>query len=98
MLGPTSPVLRDALSGQSLLTLLALVGTKRLDVESLCGRTKLAPAAFGEFLVWFQREHLVDVVSSLDGDGVEEIGELTEMGEEVPLGLLESTCELPELR
>ncbi len=97
-IGPVDSASSDTLSGQSLLTLLALVGTKRMDVESLRGRTKLTPYAFGNLLGWLQREYLVDVVSSLDGDEVAEKVELTEKGEQVLVGLLESTCELPEFR
>ena len=88
----------DVASGQSLVALLALVGSKRLDVEALRARTKLTPAAFGTLLGWLQREYLVDVVSNLGGDVVEEKVELTEKGETVLIGLLERTCELPELR
>ena len=85
------------LSGQSLVTLLALVGARRLNVEALRERTKLNPSAFGSLLGWLQREYLVDVVSALDGDHVEEKVELTEQGEAVLVSMLEKTCELPEL-
>ena len=73
----------DILSGQSLLALLALVGTKRMDVEVLRKRTKLTTFAFGNLLGWMQREYLVEVISSLEGDQVEEKVQLTEKGEEV---------------
>jgi hypothetical protein len=86
------------LSGQSLVALLALVGTKRMDVEALRGRTRLTPFAFGSLLGWLQREYLVDVVSSLNGDLVEEGVQLTEKGELVLVSMLEQTCELPEFR
>ena len=89
---------RDVVSGQSLVALLALVGTKRMDVAALRAKTKLAPAAFGRLLQWLQREYLVDVVSTLVGGRMEERVALTERGESVLVGLLERTCELPELR
>ena len=67
-------------------------------MEVLRGRTKLKPAAFGSLLSWLQREYLVDVVSCLAGDKVQERVELTERGENLLLGILERTCELPEFR
>jgi hypothetical protein len=96
--GPRNAVPRDVLSGQSLVTLLALVGTKRMDVESLRERTKLTPFAFDNLLGWLQQEYLVDVITSLEGDHVNESVALTEKGEAVLVSILESTCELPELR
>lgn len=85
------------LSDQSLAALLALVGSRRMSVEALRGRMKLKPYAFGSLLRWLQREYLVDVVSTLQGDRVEEKVELTDRGEAVLVGMLEKTCELPEL-
>jgi DNA-binding MarR family transcriptional regulator len=96
--GPRNPVPWDAWSGQSLVTLLALVGTKRMDVEALRERTKLTPTAFENLLAWLQREYLVDVVTSLVGKKVKEIVALTDKGESALVSMLESTCELPELR
>jgi len=96
--GPRNSVPWDVMSGQSLATLLALVGTKRMRVEALRERTKLTPPAFGNLLGWLQQEYLVDVVSSLEGKDVEEKVELTEKGEAVLVSMLEKTCELPELR
>ena len=69
-----------------------------MDVAALRAKTNLAPAAFGGLLGWLQREYLVDVVSTLEGARVEEKLALTERGEAVLVGLLERTCELPELR
>lgn len=97
-IGPANASPRDIMPGQTLVALLALVGTRRMDVEVLRNRTKLAPVAFGNLLAWLQREYLVDVVSALDGEQVEERIELTENGESVLLSMLEKTCELPELR
>lgn len=97
-LGPTRAFPRDLLPGQSLVTLLALVGSKKLGVETLREKTRLSPAAFEDLLGWLQREYLVDVVSNLAGDRKEESVGLTEKGEAVLIGLLENTCELPELR
>ena len=97
-LGSGESISRDVTSGQGLMTLLALVGTKRMDTEALRAKTKLAPYAFRGLLGWLQREYLVDVVSGLEGDQVEERVELTEKGEAILVGLLESTCELPDFR
>jgi len=97
-IGLSAAVPWDFKSGQSLLALLALVGAKRMDVEAFRGRTKLAPFAFGNLLAWLQREYLVDIVSTLEGDRLEEKVALTEKGEAVLVSMLEKTCELPELR
>jgi len=97
-IGPRNAVPWDVMSGQSLVTLLALVGTKRMDVESLQERTKLTPLAFENLLGWLQREYLVDVITSLEGNEVKENVALTEKGEAALVSILESTCELPELR
>lgn len=96
--GPASPAPWGYLSGQGLVALLSLVGTKKAEVEVLRDRTKLKPAAFRSLLNWLQREYLVDVVSCLAGDEVQERVELTERGEKILMGILERTCELPELR
>ena len=97
-IGPAEEVPQDVVSGQSLVALLALVGTKRMDVAALRARMKLAPAAFESLLGWLQREYLVDVVSTLAGGRIREEVVITESGEAVLVGLLERTCELPELR
>jgi len=97
-IGPRNSVPWSTLSGQSLVTLLALVGTKRMDVEALREKTKLAPLPFDSLLGWLQREYLVDIVTSLEGSQVKENVALTEQGEQVLVRMLESTCELPELR
>lgn len=96
-IGPTASVAGDVLPNQSLVALLALVGARRMEVGALRARTKLTSAAFGSLLGWLQREYLVDVVSALEGDQIEEKAVLTEKGEAVLVGMLESTCELPEL-
>ena len=97
-LGPRNSVPWDVLSGQSLVTLLALVGTKRMEVEALRQRAKLTPLAFENLLEWMQREYLVDIITSLEGTDVKESVALTEKGEAALVSMLESTCELPELR
>ncbi len=98
-LSPVGVRLWDILPDQSLVALLALVGTRRVGVEDLRARTRLTPSSFGGLMEWLQREHLVDVVSALAGGQAEEqVVELTEKGEAVLLGMLERTCELPELR
>ena len=95
---PQEPGSWDGLSGESLVTLLALAGTKRMDVEALHERTKLAPSVFENLLGWLQREYLVDIITNLEGDQVKEKVVLTEKGEAALVSMLESTCELPELR
>lgn len=97
-IGPVNSGPRDLLPGQSLIALLALVGIRRMDVEAFRNRTKLTPSAFRNFLGWLQREYLVDVISTLEGDRIEERVQLTGKGEAVLVGMLEETCELPELR
>lgn len=97
-IGPINLGSWDILPGQSLVALLALVGAKRMGVEALRSRTKLTPPAFGSLLGWLQREYLVDVVSTLEGNQIEEKVELTDKGEGVLVSMLEKTCELPELR
>lgn len=94
---PAGDDLRDILSGQSLTALLALVGTKKMSVEDLRRRTRLSPPAFVNLLGWLQAEYLVDMVSTLEGTHIDERVELTERGEALLLGMLERTCELPEL-
>ena len=96
-IGPIRSGPWDILSNQSLVTLLALVGSRRMDVKALEERTKLAPLAFGNLLEWLQREYLVEVVSGLDGPAVAENVQLTDRGETVLVGILEKTCELPEM-
>jgi DNA-binding MarR family transcriptional regulator len=97
-IGSANPVKWDILSRQGLVALLALVGTRRMAVEDLRGRTRLTPSAFGDLLSWLQREYLVDVIAHLEGDRVVEKVELTEKGEAVLVSMLEKTCELPEFR
>jgi hypothetical protein len=97
-IGLRNPVPWDMMSGQGLVTLLALVGTKRMDVEALREKTRLTPFAFENLLGWLQREYLVDVITALEGDEVKENVALTDKGEAALVSMLESTCELPELR
>jgi hypothetical protein len=96
-IGPTNSVPWDFLSGQSLVTLLALVGTKQMSVEDLRRKTKLTPEAFESLLGWLQREYLIDLISTLEGNQVEEDAVLTDRGETLLVSMLEKTCELPEL-
>jgi hypothetical protein len=97
-IGPRNTVPWDVLPGQSLVTLLALVGTRRMEVDALRERTRLAPLAFESLLGWLQREYLVDVITSLEGKEVKENIALTEKGEAALVSMLENTCELPEFR
>ena len=84
--------------GQSLVALLALVGSRRIDVEALRRRTRLSPSTFSTLLNSLQREYLIDVVSARDGEQILEKALLTEKGEAVLISMLENTCELPEFR
>jgi hypothetical protein len=97
-LGPVNSAPRDTVTSQSLIALLALVGTKRMDVSAFRAKTELAPPAFGSLLGWLQREYLVEVVSNIAGERIEESVALTGRGEAMLVGVLERTCELPELR
>ena len=96
-IGPIRSGPWDIPSGQSLVTLLALVGSKRMGVKALQERTKLSPFALGNLLGWLQREYLVEVVSSLEEDKVAENVRLTDRGETLLVCMLERTCELPDL-
>lgn len=96
--GPTRAVQWDEMPGQSLAALLALVGTKRMGVDSLMVRARLTPTAFADLLNWLREERLVDLVSSPEEGQVRAKVELTDRGESVLLALLERTCELPEFR
>ncbi len=88
----------EGLSVQSLAALLALAGSKQLEANSLRARMKLNIPGFRSLMDWLQREYLVDIVCSLEGEQVKETVELTDLGESVLLGLLERMCELPEFR
>lgn len=97
-ISPSVNAHRDALGNQGLVVMLALVGSKRMEVASLRTRTRLTPSAFGSLLDWLREGYLVDVVATLDGERIRETVELTDRGEATLLELLEMTCELPELR
>jgi hypothetical protein len=98
-MGPFGRASKGTLAtAESLTALLALAGSRRVEVDELQARMKLTPEGCEELLSWLQREYLVDVVSGLDGNKVTEIVRLTDKGERVLLGLLERTCELPEIR
>lgn len=96
--GPPNLAPRVTTSEHGLYALLALVGTKRMDVEALRERTRLASSDFWAVMGWLQKEYLVDLVSSRDGSLLRESVELTERGEALLVSLLERTCELPEFR
>ena len=84
------------MSAQGLAALLALAGSRQLDVATLRRRMKLDEQGFASMLDWLQREYLVDVVCRPEGGQAKETVELTDRGESVLLGLLERMCELPE--
>ncbi len=95
---PGNTVPWDIIPSQSLAALLALVGTKRMDVAALRERTELAPINFIALLAWLQHEYLVDIISTLEGNEVKEEVQLTDLGEAALISMLERTCELPDLR
>jgi hypothetical protein len=98
-MGPFGRTSKGTLAtAESLTALLALAGSRKVEVDELQARMKLTPEGCGELLSWLQREYLVDIVSSLDGKKVTEVVQLTDRGERVLISLLERTCELPELR
>ena len=98
-MGPFGRISRGALATSTSLTaLLALAGSRKVEVAELQARMKLTPEGCEDLLSWLQREYLVDVVSSLQGNQVRETIRLTDKGERVLISLLERTCELPELR
>ena len=84
------------ISAQGLAALLALAGSRQLDVAALRGRMRLDEPGFVSMLDWLQREYLVEVVCHPEGGQAKETVELTDRGESVLLGLLERMCELPE--
>jgi hypothetical protein len=98
-MGPFGRTSKGTLTtAESLTALLALAGSRRVEVDELQARMKLTPDGCEELLSWLQREYLVDIVSSLDGREVSQVLKLTDRGERVLISLLERTCELPELR
>jgi len=76
--------------------LLALVSTGGAESESLKRKLRATDSEFDSVLGALQREYLVDVVSSLDGDRIHETLRLTDYGESVLTKVMESTFELPE--
>jgi CTP-dependent riboflavin kinase len=98
-MGPFGRTSKGTLAtAESLTALLALAGSRRVEVDELQARMKLTAEGCEELISWLQREYLVDVVSSLDGRKVRDVVQLTDKGEQVLISLLERTCELPELR
>ena len=95
--GPWDSLPKEYLPSQSIVTLLALAGSRSLTPDELRRRTKLTQSGFGNLIRWLQREYLIDIVSRLDGMEVREKVRLTEKGEAVLISTLEQTCELPEL-
>ena len=83
--------------GQSLPILLALVASKKMDVEALRTRAILNPSAFADLMSWLKQEHLVEVATPPGEDKTRERVELSDRGEAVLVSFLERTCELPEL-
>jgi hypothetical protein len=84
--------------GQSLVALLALVGSRRTTLQELRNKTKLTPVAFENLLGWLKREDMVEIVHSQEGGGFDERVAMTDSGESALISMLERTCELPELR
>jgi hypothetical protein len=92
----TESGLQVHLTAQGLAALLA--GSRRLEMGQLGSKMRLTSGGTHALVAWLQRERLVDLVSSLDGDDDREAIVLTDRGESVLLGLLEQMCELPEFR
>jgi transcription initiation factor IIE alpha subunit len=82
-------------SGQSFVVLLALA-RKPLTSGELHASFGMNPSEFGQLLSRLQTNHLVGVVSELDGMDVEQTLCLTDEGERVLLREMEQMCELPE--
>ncbi len=76
--------------------LLALISSDGVESSSLRGKLGVDDQEYRSLLDALQRQYLVDVVSGLDGDAVNETLRLTDYGEEVLTRLMERTFELPE--
>jgi hypothetical protein len=92
-----APSMGAPLTSQSFAALLALTGSRKMDIEGLRSRMKMTNDGFESLIYWLQREYFVDIVSTLEGDEIREVVELTTRGETVLVALLEQMCELPEL-
>lgn len=84
-----------SLTGQSLATLLALVGAEHLDAETLRSKMKLDDEGFNSLIRWLETEGLVEIVIKFR-EGTYHSVSLTGRGERLLLSLLEQMCELPE--
>jgi hypothetical protein len=76
--------------------LLALVSSSGTEIEALRKKLNLGEREYRSLLNALQRLYLVDVVSGLDGEAVQETLRLTDYGESVLTRAMETTCELPE--
>lgn len=87
---------RGTVTGRSFEVLFALAGSDSVDALSMGNRLGITTAECVRLVEDLQEMYLVDVVSRLEGETVTETLKLTEHGEAVLLGSLETMCELPE--
>jgi hypothetical protein len=76
--------------------LLALVSSNGIEPETLQRKLNVTIQEFRFLLNVLQRQRLVDLVSTLNGDTVRHTLRLTGDGEAVLTGIMERTFELPE--
>jgi hypothetical protein len=76
--------------------LLALVSSGGAETEALKRKLNLGDREYHALLNALQRLYLVDVVSGLNGEAIQETLRLTDYGESVLTRTMETTCELPE--
>jgi len=77
--------------------LFVLSGSKGVSAEVLRRELGLSQDDFSALLDRLQRSYLVDAISELSGESVDEYYRLTEEGTSALQGMLEAMCELPEL-
>jgi hypothetical protein len=85
-----------ALPTGSLKILLALVSSNGIEPETLQRKLNATIQEFRFLVNVLQRQHLVDIVSTLSGDVIRQTLRLTGDGEAVLTGIMERTFELPE--
>ena len=86
---------RRRVSKQSFAVLLALA-RKPLTDRELRTTIGMSPSEFEQQLDRLRRNHLVDMLSEVDGTSVRKAILLTDEGERVLLREMEHMCELPE--
>jgi DNA-binding MarR family transcriptional regulator len=91
--GPSSG---PSLTDKEFKVLLALAPRSGLDRSELAGKAGPSSERSEKALDHLHQMHLIDIVSSLDGDFVRESIRISEHGRDVLVAALESMCELPE--